>query len=223
MSKRPNLCRPFTRRQASPGSTGKTILIVTEGEKTEPDYLKGLRNNLRLHAADIYVTSSQGTDPLSVVKYAISLRNERRREVRRGSGVAYDSVWAVFDTERADTNPRLNDALQKAKANRIQVGVSNPCFEFWLLLHDEHTTAPFDTCTDVITRIKERFFANYQKGAVCISPYIQKIPDAVQRAELCRRHKINAGTDGNPSTEMDLLVREMNEATRGYYRLNLRD
>ena len=216
-------CNPFLRRPASPGSTGKTILIITEGGKTEPHYLIGLRNRLRLHAADIRIAPAEGTDPLSVVTYAISLRNGRGREARRGSGVPFDSVWAVFDTERADLNPKLNDALQKAQANRINVALSNPCFEFWLLLHDEYTTAPFEACAHVIRRIRDRYVGHYQKGKVPVERYIPKIPEAVLNAGQCRQYAIAADTDGNPSTDVDLLIREMNDATRNHYRINLRE
>ena len=131
----------------------------------------------------------------------------------------YDSVWAVFDTERADTNPKLNDALQKAKANRINVALSNPCFEFWLLLHDEFTTASFANCESVIRRIKDRYLPNYEKGNVDMDQYIPKIPIAVQNADHCRKYHKTAGVGGNPSTDVDLLVHEMNDATRPHYRL----
>lgn len=212
---------PFPRRPASSGSTGKTILIVAEGEKTEPNYLKGLRNHLKLAAVDIEIVTADGTDPLSVVNHTIALRDARKREARRGRAVAYDSAWAVFDTERADTNPKLNEALQKATAHKIRVALSNPCFEFWILLHDEYTTASFVKCENVIRRIKDRHQPNYEKGTVEAEQYISKIATAARNAAKCRQHHATAGTEGNPSTDVDLLVREMNDATRTHYRLNL--
>ncbi len=212
---------PFSRRAQLPGSTGKTILIVAEGLKTEPDYLKGLRNHLKLKAVDIEIMTATGTDALSVVDYAIKMRDQRKREARYGCTVPYDSVWAVFDTERADTNPKLSDALDKARSKTINVALSNPCFEFWLLLHDEFTTAPFEKCKNVIRKIKNKHFADYRKEAILFERYIDKIPTAVYNAEQCQKYHETAGTDGNPSTGVYLLVREMNEATRPHYRLNL--
>jgi hypothetical protein len=212
---------PFSRRSQSPGTTGRTILIVTEGARTEPDYLKGLRNHLKLASVDIEIMKAAGTDALSVVDYAIKLRDERKRETKRGCTVPYDSVWAVFDTERADTNPKLKDALHKAGAHKINVAISNPCFEFWLLLHDEFTTAPFAKCGNVIRRIKDRYLPDYEKNNIPVESYIPKIPTAVRHAEQCQKHHKTAGTDGNPSTGVHLLVREMNEATRSHYRLDL--
>ena len=212
---------PFLRRPASEGASGKTILIVTEGEKTEPCYLKGLRNRLRLSAVEIRVVTADGTDALSVVETAISLRDQRKKQSRSGVSVPYDTVWAVFDTERADTNPKLHDALQKAKANKINVALSNPCFEFWLLLHFEYTTAPFVACANVIRRLRDKHVPEYSKGVVQVDFLLPKIPDAVRRAGKCREHHEACAGDGNPSTEVDKLVREMNEATRPHFRIEL--
>jgi hypothetical protein len=218
--RRRNSLRSVARRLSSPGSTGKVILIVTEGEKTEPCYLKGLRNHLKLSAAEIEVVPA-AFDALSIVNRAIELRTARNKKVRQSCAVPYDYVWAVFDTERADTNPRLNDAIQKAHAQKILIALSNPCFEFWLLLHEEYTTAPFLNCAEVIRRIKAHYLPDYEKANIQIDRFIPKIPDAVRNSNQCREHHRSAGSDGNPSTDVDLLVREMNEATRPHYRIGL--
>lgn len=220
-AKRQKSWNPISRRSQSPGSTGKRILIVTEGLKTEPDYLKGLRNQLKLKAVDIEIMKASGTDALSVVDCAIEIRDDRKREARRGCTVPYDSVWAVFDTERANINPKLKEALHKAGVYKIKVALSNPCFEFWLLLHDGFTTAPFVKCENVIRWIKEKYLPDYEKNNIPVESYIPKIPTAMRYAEQCQNHHKTAGTDGNPSTGVHLLVREMNEATRKHFRLDL--
>ena len=207
-------------RSQSAGNTGKTILVVTEGEKTEPIYLKALRNRLKLNAADIHIINAPGTDARTIVEEAISQRDQRKRDAKHGCTVPYDSVWAVFDTERADTNPKLHDALQLAKSRKINVALSNPCFEFWILLHDELTTALFMNCAEVIRRIKINFNPGYNKSDLDVFEYLDKIPEAVRNSEYCRKHHSAAGTDGNPSTDVDLLVRELNDATRPHLQFN---
>lgn len=214
-----NLRESSLRRSQSPGYSGRTILVVTEGEKTEPLYLGGLRNHLKLHAADIYIINTPGTDALTIVKEAISHRDQRKREAKHGCTVPYDSVWAVFDTERADTNPNLHAARQLANSRGIYIALSNPCFEFWILLHDEYTTAPFMSCAEVIRRIRDRFNRAYEKSYPTVSEYLPKIQFAVRNSERCRIHHRASGGDGNPSTGVDLLVREMNDATRPHFRL----
>jgi hypothetical protein len=215
-----NLRESTLRRSPSPGYSGKTILVVTEGEKTEPIYLSGLRNHLKLSTAEIQIINAPGTDAYTIVKEAISIRDQRKREAKTGYTVPYDSTWAVFDTERADTNPRLHDALQLARSRKINVALSNPCFEFWILLHDIFTTAPFMKCAEVIRRIKADFNPGYEKNDPTVSEYLPKIQVAVRNSARCRIHQIASGGDGNPSTGVDLLVREMNDATRPYFRLD---
>jgi len=216
-----NLRESSLRRSQSPGYSGKTILVVTEGEKTEPIYLSGLRYHLKLSAAEIQIINAPGTDAPTIVNKAISLRDQRKREVKLGRAVLYDSVWAVFDTERADTNPRLHDALQLARSRKINVALSTPCFEFWILLHDTFTTTPFTNCTEVIHRIRAGFNPGYEKSNPTVPEYLPKTQIAVRNSERCRIHHRTSGGDGNPSTGVDLLVREMNDATRPHLRLKL--
>lgn len=46
--------------------------------------------------------------------------------------LAYDSVWCVFDV---NDHPNIPDAKEMARDNGIDLAISNPCFELWLLLH----------------------------------------------------------------------------------------
>ncbi len=208
----------WTRRQKRNFvSSGKTILIVTEGEKTEPSYLIALRNRLRLSSTDVVVSKADGTDPASVVNFAIERVAERKRKAKKSTTIVpYDSVWAVFDTERYDTNPKLKDAITIAKNKKINLAISNPCFEYWVLLHFEYTTAQFASCDEVIRRIEsKRHIQNYDKAKLPNGILIERIPIAVTNSEKCRAYHTDAGVEGkNPSTEVDLLVREMNLATR---------
>jgi hypothetical protein len=198
--------------------SGDTFLIVTEGEKTEPHYLERLRRHLRLTGTNVHVVKAEGTDALSVVKDAIRLREKRVAQSRRGEEVPYDSVWAVFDTERAETNPTLNNALQTAEANQISVAASNPSFEFWLLLHDEYTTKPFYKSADVIKQIKTHV-PGFDKSEIPVDRYIpDKIPTAVKNAARCEKHhadiKESSISQANPVTHVHHLVRELNWAAR---------
>jgi hypothetical protein len=43
--------------------SGNAFLIVTEGKKTEPNYLEALRKRLELSAAEVVIEHPDGTDP----------------------------------------------------------------------------------------------------------------------------------------------------------------
>ncbi|MFZ1978131.1 MAG: RloB family protein [Bacteroidota bacterium] len=201
-------------------STGKAFLIVTEGEKTEPNYFKALRERLQLKATNVVLIHPKGTDPITLVKNAIELRSERKKESKKGSGVAYDEVWIIFDLEKPhDARRKLaKEAKELKEAKGIKFGDSDPCFEFWLLLHEEFTTAQFVDCDAVIVRLKNHI-PDYSKGWTPSSEYLKKLPDAIERAQRCRKHHFDTNGDGNPSTEVDKLVSNLNQATRPHLRL----
>ena len=95
------------------------ILIVCEGENTEPDYFNHFRfSSLRVKAV------GEGYNTVSLVERAEQLAE---RDV-------YDQVWCVFDKDDfSDEN--FNNAIRFAEAKGFSVGYSNQAFEYWLLLH----------------------------------------------------------------------------------------
>ena len=116
------------------------ILIVTEGSQTEPKYFEHYRN--RQTNIDIRVvgsrTSGGETDYLSLIRKAVEYQNKNQISVSEG-----DSVWVVADGDVNYNNPDpitakdnlLSKARKMADAKGIQIALSNPCFEFWYLLH----------------------------------------------------------------------------------------
>lgn len=81
--------------------------------------------------------------PRTLVERAVALKRESARESRRerDSFKAVDEIWCVFDT---DSHPNLHDAIQQATAHAINLAISNPCFELWILLHFREHTAFID-------------------------------------------------------------------------------
>lgn len=210
---------PSTYRRGKPRFplSGKAFLIVTEGRKTEPNYLKALRDRLQLNAAEVEVVHPDGTDPLTLTKKAIELRDARKAAVKKGFSIAYDEVWVIFDLEEPHHQRRklADQAMRMREAAGIQFAVSDPCFEFWLLLHGEYTTSPFAECNSIVRRLKKHW-PDYLKGQPPPRPFLEKLPIAVQNAQRCRDHHQACGGSGNPSTKIDILVRNLNSATRGY-------
>ncbi len=110
----PSLKRP------SPFLTEKpTILIVCEGENTEPSYFR----KFRLSSATIKAVGD-GRNTVAVVKQAMELSSKRN----------YEQVWCVFDKDNFPARD-FNSAITLATANNIKVGYSNQAFEYWLILH----------------------------------------------------------------------------------------
>jgi hypothetical protein len=206
-------------KRRPPVREGNIFLVVTEGEKTEPKYFDALKRRLRLPSVQIEIFHPPSTDPIGLVDCAITMRNNRNRQNRDPK---YDEVWVVFDLEKTHDERRelAGRAINRARDNKIRIAYSDPCFEFWLLLHEEYTTRSFDDCADVVKSLR-KYHPNYEKGSFDHTFVLEKTPTAVSSAAKVREYHVANGTkgnpastEGNPSTRVDHLVRKLNEAAQ---------
>jgi aminoglycoside phosphotransferase len=133
------------------------ILIVCEGAATEPQYFKGLIEEWKLKTSvDIEVVGA-GKQHITLVRRAIQLRDEREQADRKAKRAgqlakpAYDEVWCVFDAEGDEAREAIARAVAMANDEGFKLAISNPAFEYWLLLHFEPTTRPFHTPRELQT------------------------------------------------------------------------
>lgn len=159
------------KRRTAQRAPYKSLLIVCEGEKTEPHYFGEIRQEHRLTTANVQVCQSAlGTQPLQVVEYAEQLFREGDLEKGILPGT-FDHVCAVFDRDdhgtyyqalaKADS---LNSKLKNDSGEHVpfQAIASVPCFELWLLLHFENIHAPIHR-DEVYARLKH-YLPEYDKG-----------------------------------------------------------
>lgn len=193
------------------------VLIVCEGDKTEPNYFESLRNKLRLSTVEV-AGKGFGSAAISVVDAAIELRSDRKRIARRSpTRVEYDSVWCVFDVEAPKDNT-LDNAFVKARDNGLKVALSNPCFEYWYLLHFERTSALMPTNDDVMKALK-RHYPEYRKNnpESFRQEFDSRTELAITNAQGVLKEK-HYGEDlrkCNPSTHVHRLVRRLREIAKG--------
>ena len=146
-----------------------------------------------------------GNDPKSVVKSAKQLKRDYKKEQ-----LDYDSVWVVFDR---DEHPMFEQAIDEAKANKIHLALSVPCFEIWLLLHFRNQTAHIER-EDTVKTLKNDFIQNYEKNMTGIFEKLKSNQvEATNRAQSLRAmHESNYESKyKNPSTTVDELVSFINE------------
>lgn len=180
------------------------ILIVCEGEKTEPNYLEAIRQQNRLASSHIKIINGDGTQPRQIVDFAEKTFLESK---------AYERVYAIFDRDSHTTyHDALNRALQldskykndESKTVRFIAIPSVPCFELWLLLHYQDVLAFFER--DVILRKLKVHIPDYAKGAQNIYSLTEgRIEGAIQRAQHLRA-QFTAITGTDPYTQIDHVV-----------------
>lgn len=155
-------------RQAARRAPYASLLIVCEGEKTEPLYLQEIRQDMRLSTANVHVCpSAQGTEPAQVLAYAerLLLKGEPNRGI---APKAFDEVFVVFDRDEHHTfHQALTQVAALSKKHRLPFHAiaSVPCFELWLLLHFEPVYAPLHR-TEALARLKQHLphYAKAQPG-----------------------------------------------------------
>lgn len=124
----------------------KTLKIFCEGEKTEPNYLKGyistLDNGNRKTVVE--VTNTNKNTAIQLVEEAIKAKKSQ-------NSLPNDEFWVVYDRESVAKYPDDMHAKAFCKANDagIRVALCNVCFEYWLLLHFVTTDAPYQNYEDL--------------------------------------------------------------------------
>jgi len=183
------------------------ILIVCEGKNTEPQYFDGFKRNCRNPRVEILIAREHGV-PKTLVETAKEYKSmaEADAKRKRDENLAYDSVWCVFDV---DEHPHIPDARQMARDNDIELAISNPCFELWLLLHFRES--PGMQHRHKLREILVRHVPGYDKE-VDYAIYSDGYPQAVKRATRLATTAAGAGEPGrNPSTD----VYKLTEIIRG--------
>jgi hypothetical protein len=116
----------------------------------------------------------------------------------------YDAVWCVLDTE---LERELTECLvREAGQGGVQLALSTPCFEVWLILHREDWTAPFQTA-DKAKKALQRQLPAWAEGTTRFADFRDGLEDACRRAQALDPR----GEDHmkNPSTSVWKLVAQL--------------
>lgn len=177
----------------------RRILVVTEGTRTEPQYVEGLNRYLRSKGATAIVKPvSVGKDPLKVVQKCIEKRDEAAT-----SGRDYDDCVCLVDVDRHESLPA---AGQLAERESIQLLISNLKFETWLRWHAEDKRSALNsTQLDELTAK-----LGLVKGKILSSTFpFSAVHDACKVARFADPEMKAGRTGPDPSSAMPLLVEIM--------------
>ena len=183
------------------------VLIVCEGEKTEPYYFRDLMRMEKLSSVNISVISGNGSDPVSVVDTAIEKREQQAKYL------PFDAIYCVIDR---DKHPNFNQAIDKAKANNIKIIVSYPSFEYWYICHFNLYRAPIletgnksagDNCVSILNEYwKESFSKEYTKNQSNLyALLLDRLEVAIKNARNGLK-QAQGESEINPSTQVYELV-----------------
>lgn len=182
------------------------LVVVCEGEKTEPIYLNDFTKDHNNPLVEIQVIPKGGA-PVTLVKKAIQFKKKLDRQARRSKNSFEQrfQVWGLFDV---DEHPNIPKAKDMAHSNGVKLGISNPCFELWGLLHLRDYDAPIHRHD--LQRLLEQLMPGYDHKLSATFNY-ELIRDhyeiAKKRAKQgSQRREQEDDAGGNPSTDVYMLL-----------------
>lgn len=180
----------------------KIELIVCEGSATEPAYFNALRRKWRVQ---INVISPSESEPITVVERAIAKKKEMAK-----LGIPYEKVWCVVDVEIPPHNT-LDKAWEKAReTDGLELILTNPCIEYWFLLHFKKRTAPFGNNADAMDALNA-VHPSYKKSRIGFDILYPRTDTAIKHSREVLEEK-RCGEylrDCNPSAHIHKIVEHL--------------
>ena len=107
------------------------FFIAVEGAKTEKQYFEDFGDKrIKIKVLSTLDGYSKPIDVLNRMKtYINSTDFKEKYDIGEG-----DQFWMVFDVDHWK-NDEILTLIKEAEQAKIQVAISNPCFEFWRFLH----------------------------------------------------------------------------------------
>lgn len=174
--------RGRTRRERkSSGSRNEKLanyFIVTDAEKTEKNYIEGLKKSLPIDKQErITIKIRTGIKSYKIVEYC---------EKEMNANPVYSETWIVIDRDEVTG---FDEIVRRAEKRGIKVAWSNPCIETWFsaYLGNIVTDSKSKNCIKSFEKIhKKHIGCKYEKKDEKIYEKLIKYGDeekAIERAE----------------------------------------
>lgn len=160
----------------------KLFVVSVEGSKTEPQYFAIINRSQSNVLIKCLKRSLTASSPIQVLK---KMESYLRKEFLKKT----DEAWIVVDKDDW-TEDQLRELLQWAKKNvNYGFAMSNPNFEYWLLLHFEDGKG-ISNVRECLTRLK-RYLPDYKKDIDGKKITLELVTKAVARAKQRDVHLSN--------------------------------
>ena len=189
------------KREAIERQAKSRILVLCEGE-TEVAYISMFA---KFHKSKIVVDVSAKcpTCPAGMADTAIEIKEH-------DSG--YDSVFLVFDLDVVSIE-KIGRVDDLARQHELKLIKSDPCFEYWLLLHFTYTRKPYNRlpkkspCDQVVSDLKQiKGIESYDKVAsINLALLMSNVDTAIIHAKRSFAESLSVKLS-NPSTNMYELI-----------------
>lgn len=109
-----------------------SYLIVTEGERTEPLYFKGMQKLIQEKIGGVVDVIEQPYIDVHGEGCSTIKLIEVTDQIIKDAKIMYQNVWIVFDKDDFDD---FDQAIKEGEDRGYNIAWSNQSFEYWLYLH----------------------------------------------------------------------------------------
>lgn len=135
------------------------FLIVTEGERTEPLYFRGIQKLIEERVggaidvveAPIIDISGEGSSTGKLIEIAEQLVKDAK--------IIYQNVWVVFDKDDFED---FDEAIKRGEDKGYKIAWSNQSFEYWLYMHFHYSDSALHR--DEWNKKLDELFVQYNLG-----------------------------------------------------------
>ncbi|MCF6360840.1 MAG: RloB family protein [Cyclobacteriaceae bacterium] len=116
----------------------KVVWIACEGDVVEPRYLDGVKYYYRTRGVNLQIVEREESSPKAVLDAILKTKKSRTSN-------SDDLFWIIIDRDRWP-NRMLSQVARQCSDSSIGMALSNPCFEFWQLLHYQDPEEEYNNC-----------------------------------------------------------------------------
>ncbi len=184
----------------------KKIILVVEGDKTERGYFINLKQTFRKLTLHVEVHPGSGKhNALNLVECAIELQGTNKG--RKEWDDEIDQMWVVCDTEGDQNKKIVQSASLLAFKKNINLALTNPCFEYWAILHYRKTSRPFLSPEEAKKYLRDNFIVGYNESMDLFTLTKDIIHVALANVHELRIANLDHWNKNlNPSTSIDGLI-----------------
>jgi hypothetical protein len=162
---------------------GRYFLIATEDTHAPKQYFE----ILGLKTVIVEVLETPKGSGLSAPKHVVDRAKAAYEEVKKNEVLEEgDEFWVLLDTDHHFKGNHARgtlEALESAKESGLEVAISNPCFELWLLLHHADVQLKVKLKSKDTEKQLRSLLGSYNKTNIQFKNFPKsKIPDAIRRA-----------------------------------------
>jgi hypothetical protein len=220
----PRTQKGITPRKPQTKDYRKFFVIAAEGQDTERIYFEALQVWLKTHLQqnsqnpivkiEFLERKDEDKSKSSAVKVIEQLDNYKKIYAID----AQDELWLVLDRDRQNFKIKnLAEIVQKCKQKNYELAITNPCFEFWLLLHLAdfrdykvenllNNTKKSSTSKSFLETELTKHLGSYSKSSYQAMTLIEKIDFAISQAQELDLQSNETWHENRIGTRLHILV-----------------